>query len=224
MPDNFIHQLTERLKEALPGAYAQNKMSPNVRFTGQTMPHAHATRESGVLILFYLKNNELYIPFIQRPKYNGPHSGQISLPGGKFEPEDKDLLDTALRETWEEIGVGRENLQIIGRLTPTYIPKSNFNVTPYIAYLPQEPVFTPDSYEVEGIIEAKVTQLIAPETIDLFTRTVKGIQIKAPYFNINNHQIWGATAMIISELKELICHLNTIPSSSYNVHNDPESQ
>ncbi|GAF03066.1 NUDIX hydrolase [Saccharicrinis fermentans] len=224
MPDNFIHQLAERLKEALPGAYAQNKMSPNIRFTGHMTPNTHPTRESSVLILFYLKNNELYIPFIQRPKYNGPHSGQISLPGGKFEPQDKDLLDTALRETWEEIGVGPENLQIIGRLTPTYIPNSNFNVTPYIAYLPQQPIFTPDSYEVDDIIEARVTQLIAPETIDLLIKTVQGIQIRAPYFNIDNHQIWGATAMIISELKELICKLDTIPSSSCNVHNDPESQ
>ncbi|WP_430936358.1 NUDIX hydrolase [Saccharicrinis sp. 156] len=224
MPDNFIHKLTERLKEDLPGACAQNKMSPSVRFTGKVIPNTNKTRESSVLILFYLKDNTLYIPFIQRSRYDGPHSGQISLPGGKFEPQDKNLLETALRETWEEIGVRPDKMQILGNLTSTYIPNSNYNVTPYIAYLPEEPNFILDSFEVANIIEAQVAQLIAPETIDLFVKKVNGVQVEAPFFNINNHQIWGATAMIISELKELITTIDTIPSNSCNAHNGQESR
>lgn len=224
MHDHFINQLKELLEGELPGKKAQNKMSPNVRFTGKIIPNRDEIRESSVLILLYMKDNQLHIPFTQRPKYNGAHSGQISLPGGKVEPQDKNLLETALRETHEEIGVTSENLQILGSLTPTYIPNSNFNVTPYIAYTKELPTFIPDSYEVEKIIEAPLNDLISPEALDIFIRTINGHNIKAPYFNINNHQIWGATAMIISELKEIInTLLDSNPLDSCNAHNDQVS-
>ncbi len=224
MYNNFIHKLKEQLNIELPGVNAQNIMSPSVRFTGNLMPNSNKARESSVLILMYMKNNKLFIPFIQRATYNGAHSGQVSLPGGKSEPSDKNLLETALRETWEEIGVKSDNMEILGSLTSTYIPNSNYNVTPYIAYLPESPTFVPDSYEVDNIIEAPLLKLIAPETICSFEKHINGHTIKAPYFNINDYQIWGATAMIISEFKELINRIPVSPSDSYNVHNDQVSQ
>ncbi len=220
----FINKLKYQLKNKLPGSDAQNKMSPNVRFTGNTVPNTRKARESGVLILLYLKNNQIHIPFIQRPVYSGAHSGQISLPGGKHELSDKNLLDTALRETWEEIGVKPDKMEILGGLTQIYIPNSNYNVSPYISYLPECPKFKPDTFEVANIIEAPLNQLIAPETLDSFVKTINGHTIEAPFFNINNYKIWGATAMIISELKELIRSLDTIiPLNSCSARNDQVS-
>lgn len=224
MFNNFIQILQERLQGELPGALAQNKMSPSVRLTSNTLCDRTITRESSVLILLYIKNNEFYVPFIQRPKYNGAHSAQVSLPGGKFEPQDKNLKDTALRETWEEIGVKPDKIQIVGNLTPIYIPNSNYNVTPYVAYLDECPTFTPDAFEVDYIIEASLSQLIAPETIQSFVKNINGHTIEAPFFNIDNCKIWGATAMIISELKELINNMELIPSGSCNAQNDPISR
>ncbi|SMO32908.1 8-oxo-dGTP pyrophosphatase MutT, NUDIX family [Saccharicrinis carchari] len=221
MFDHFIYLLQQKLEGDLPGAVAQNKMSPNVRLTSNTLANYSTTRESGVLILLYIKNNELYIPFIQRPEYKGAHSAQVSLPGGKFEPYDNTLKDTALRETWEEIGVKPDRMQIVGNLSPIYIPNSNFNVMPYVAYVAECPTFTPDAFEVDYIIEAKLLELMAPETVQTFVKNINGHTIKAPFFNINNCKIWGATAMIISELKEIIRTMEAIPSGSCNAQNGP---
>jgi 8-oxo-dGTP pyrophosphatase MutT (NUDIX family) len=221
---SFIHKLTEHLQSDLPGLYAQNKMSPNVRFTGKIPPNKKLTRESSVLILLYPKNNQIFIPFIQRPRYNGAHSGQVSLPGGKHEPTDSNLLQTALRETKEEIGINTDDIKIMGKLSHIHIPNSNFNVWPYVGYTTNLPVFFPDPIEVESIIEAPLNKLLKPSTIEVSEQKINDHIIKAPYFNINNYQIWGATAMIISELIEIIHNNNLIASDSYNAHNAQESQ
>ena len=226
MYTNFIEILRNELKGDLPGEMAQLKMSPNVRFTGIVQPNKSETRQSAVLILLYPKNNSLYIPFIQRPRYNGAHSGQISLPGGKVELGDINYTQTALRETHEEIGVNIDDIDIIGQLSPIFIPNSNFNVSPFIGYIPYIPEFKPDTYEVESIIEAPLSQILNPDNIDFFEKEKNGIQIKAPYFNINKNIIWGATAMILSELIEVIKFPKNSPTplDSYNVHNAQESR
>ncbi len=225
MYTNFINILRDELKGKLPGEKAHLKMSPNVRFTGLIEPNKNETRESAVLILFYPKNNSLYIPFIQRPTYKGAHSGQISLPGGKVEQGELDFSHTALRETYEEIGVNTEDIEIIGQLSTIFIPNSNFNVSPYIGYINYTPDFKPDSYEVESIIEAPLSQMVNPKSIDFFEKNKNGIIIKAPFYNIYGHTIWGATAMIISELIEIITSSKKSPTplDFYNVHNAQES-
>lgn len=224
MPKIFINTLKKQLQGNLPGSQAHRLMSPNVRFTGKLNPDQNSIRESGVLILLYKKNNVLHIPFIKRPQYNGAHSGQVSLPGGKYEPEDLNLMATALRETQEEIGINPDKIEILGQLTTIYIPNSNFNVSPFVGYLSENPIFHPNSIEVETIIEASLTQIIAPETIEYFEKIINDHTIKAPFFNINNHQIWGATAMIISELKEIIQNHKLTPSDFCSVHNAPKSR
>ncbi len=225
MYTNFINILRDELKGKLPGEKAHLKMSPNVRFTGLKEPNKNETRESAVLILFYPKSNRLYIPFIQRPTYNGAHSGQISLPGGKVESGELDFSQTALRETYEEIGVNTDDIEIIGQLSPIYIPNSNFNVWPYVGYINYTPEFNPDTYEVESILEASLSQIVNPENIDFFEKEKNGILIKAPYINIDGRKVWGATAMIMSELIEIINSPKQSPTplDFYNVHNAQES-
>ncbi len=221
MYTKLINTLQKELQKELPGIEAQNIMAPNIRHTNDIHPNKNKSKESGVLILLYPKDNAIYIPFIQRPRYNGFHSGQISLPGGKMEPFDIDLRQTALRETYEEIGVDSNSIEIIGRLSSLFIPNSNFNVSPFVGYVKHTPFFSPDPIEVESIIEAPLQQILSNKYIHYFERHINKHQIKAPYFNINNHKIWGATAMILSELKQIVLSSFNPSTASdfYNAHN-----
>lgn len=204
MHSNLIEQISHKLSNKLPGKEAQLLMSPSNRKTSNNTYAKDSVRDSSVLILLYSKNGKIHIPFTLRQKYNGAHSGQVSLPGGKTEPTDLSFEHTALRETYEEIGIPMDQITVIGALTPTYIPKSNFIVYPFIAYCSVQPTFIPDSIEVAKIIEAPLEKLLDPDTIEIFERDINGYHITAPYFNIDNEKIWGATAMIISELKQLL--------------------
>lgn len=204
MNRKLIKYIHEKINTELPGKTAQLIMSPSDRNTSNNSFPTNSARNSSVLILLYPKNGDIYIPFTLRPKYKGAHSGQISLPGGKVEETDLSLEHTALRETYEEIGIHRRSITTIGSLTPTYIPNSNFNVYPFIAYCAEEPTFKPDNYEVDEIIEAPLNKILDQNSVKHFEKQINGHHIRAPYFNINNHRIWGATAMIISELKQLL--------------------
>ena len=166
----------------------------------------HAVKSS-VLILLYpgQKSGSLLFALIQRPEYDGVHSGQISLPGGRFEEEDGDLTRTALRESNEEIGIQPEGVEIIGSLSELYIPPSNFMVYPFIGYTNVRPEFVPDKKEVENIIETDLADLLNDKNIK--TKEIKirnGIKITAPCYEIDGNIIWGATAMILSEFREVI--------------------
>jgi len=139
-----------------------------------------------------------------RSNYKGVHSSQISFPGGKKEKADNNLKYTALRETEEEIGVLKTDITIIRELTKTYIPPSNFWVTPFIGFVQATPTFT-TNYEVEKIIEISISDLIDEKSLsykNLTTSYMKNIDV--PCFKLNNYTVWGATAMILSEIKDLL--------------------
>ena len=139
-----------------------------------------------------------------RPTYEGIHSGQISLPGGKYELTDSDLSVTALREAQEEIGVDSKKVRLIGRLSELYIPPSNYIVQPFVGVLETEPAFTPDPKEVERIIEIRLEDLLDEKNKRkkrILLRT--GTSILAPCYIIDGNTIWGATAMILSEFREI---------------------
>ncbi|MFH1161490.1 MAG: CoA pyrophosphatase [bacterium] len=160
---------------------------------------------SSVLILLYPFEGDIFTVFMKRPDYGGVHSGQISLPGGKYEPADGDLKTTALRESQEEIGIFPKDVRIIGKLTDLYIPPSRYLVTPYVGWAPQRPAFVRDPKEVDEIIEIRINVLFKDETISV--RKIKlplGMHIKAPAFVVNKQVIWGATAMILSEFWDVI--------------------
>ncbi len=185
---------------------AQLRMSSMKRIQELTgsVPSPEA-KPSSVLLLLYPIGKDIYIVFIQRPDYQGVHSGQISLPGGKREPEDFNLTDTALRESNEEVGIIPEEVRILGKLSDLYIPPSRFLVSPFVGYSIQRPDFIKDPSEVDEIIELKIRDLFSDTALQVTKHRIGvGIQIKAPAFVVNGYVIWGATAMILSEFKEVI--------------------
>lgn len=200
-----LKQLKTRLKDQLPGHIAQVKMAPSKREKGLDCYDIENSRASAVLILIYPDNNELHTVFIKRPDYNGPHSGQISLPGGKYEDFDSTLQDTALRETFEEVGINPITVTTIGQLSQLYIPHSNYLVTPYVGYCTEYPNFIPDTYEVDRIITTSIAHLLERKNRKEFIfRNSRNEDIIAPYFDLHGEKLWGATAMIMSEFLEVL--------------------
>jgi 8-oxo-dGTP pyrophosphatase MutT (NUDIX family) len=199
-----IERLKQLLDGPLPGEPAHELMAPSARFTGNRMPDPALARPSSILILFYRRDGKWFLPFIQRPVYNGVHSGQISFPGGKCEKEDPDYCSTALRESHEEIGIAPEDVNVVGALTPLYIPNSNFYVYPQVGWIDYYPEFIPDPTEVEEIIEVPLDLLLHKNNVKHFSKEINGTQLKAPYFDAGGKKIWGATAMMLSEMLEVI--------------------
>lgn len=206
MFEAFIDKLKKQLQEPLPGENAQFAMAPVSRERMKELNLvALKPKKSAVLVLIYNQNDSFKTVLIQRPTYDGVHSAQIAFPGGKFEETDIDLLHTALRETQEEIGIDTQQLEIIGKLTDVYISPSNFLVSPFIAYTSQTPIFKADTREVERIITTDILGLNDSNIKGIKTIThSNGYKIKSPYYNIEGHTVWGATAMMISELNAIL--------------------
>ncbi|HEY9115750.1 MAG TPA: CoA pyrophosphatase [Bacteroidales bacterium] len=207
---NQFHSLIKNIEStlsenALPGISAQLNMAPVSRLKEIKNPDSNrVVKKSAVLILFYPENGSTKLVMIKRAIDDSVHSGQIAFPGGKFEAKDKELTMTALRETHEEVGINPELIKIIGKLSTLYIPPSNYDVYPFIAYTLEKPAMK-NNYEVEKIIEIDLKELLAPENITQKTINHRfGKLLDVPCFYIQNEIIWGASAMIISELLEVI--------------------
>ncbi|MFC0876539.1 NUDIX hydrolase [Saccharicrinis sp. FJH2] len=198
----FPDWLHERLKEELPGQEAQLKMVPPSGRSNRFQPMDYPVM-SGVLLLLFKKNGNWNTVFIKRTDYDGVHSGQISLPGGKKEKEDADLSVTALRETFEEVGVNPTDVRILGKLTTVQIPVSGFVVEPYVGFIGYEPVFIPDPGEVKEVITADLGLFTDPGKKDVFTFVKGTFSIEAPFYDLHGEKLWGATAMMISEFEEI---------------------
>lgn len=199
-------QLQQALAQDLPGREAQLMMSPlPVDWRRFSLDAPATAKKSAVLLLFYPEASGVYFPLIKRPSYPGAHSGQVSFPGGKVEPDDPDLVYTALREAEEEIGIDPGKVEVLGRLTDLYIPKSNFLVSPVLGFLAEKPRFVPEKREVERIIP---TALSIVGQAQIRQRTYVSIgagrQVETPYFALDGEVVWGATAMILSELLQLL--------------------
>ena len=203
---DFTKKIDALKKEKLGGLNAQFKMAPKLRLKyDQDKIAASKPREAAVLVLFYPNiKNEMCFLLTKRASYNGTHSAQISFPGGKTEKTDTNLQETALRETFEEVGVQPLSVKMIRELTTVYIPPSNFLATPFFGFVDEKPTFILN-HEVEKEIEVLVSDLLDDantSTVVLDTSYMKKTEV--PCFKINNHIIWGATGMMLSEIKELL--------------------
>jgi len=188
---------------ALPGSIAHDEIAP-YRNNELIKPKKNP-RQAAVLVHLYPIKNETYLTLIRRRTYHGAHSGQIALPGGKAEKEDIDLVDTALREAREETNIIQDSLKVIGKLTAIYIPPSNFYVTPVLCTNQKQPNYIAEKLEVDEILEVKLTELLHPNSI--VTKHIKlstGVNLETPSFTLLGETVWGATAMILNELKMVL--------------------
>lgn len=201
-----INWLKNRLQEPLPGLEAQNKMAARVRELPSVIPDN--AKLSAVLALLFPKDDALNLLLIKRVDDGKPHSGQIGFPGGRKDETDQSLEHTALRETFEEVGIAAESMQVLGALTSLYIPVSYSLVHPFIGYTPHKPEYKLSVDEVQYTLEVPLHEFFAPEkkiVTKITPAAFPEITLTAPAYQWDaDHLIWGATAMIISELEALL--------------------
>lgn len=200
--------LKETLQGELPGVIAHSKMLPPGRQLKTSENELPMVKLSSVLLLLFPENNRLYTCLTRRPSTMRHHPGQISFPGGKVEKEDRSAEMTALREAREEVGINPDEIEILGKLSDLYVEVSRFSIQPFLAWADQKPGFLVDYGEVEELILFPVSDFVANEAIlETELETATG-QLRVKYYPFNGEFIWGATAMILSELIEILRRQN----------------
>ena len=202
---NLIPKITNL---ELPGKPAMFEMAPMERVKNlKTIDIEKMNpRQSAVMALFYPnKDDQTFLVLILRKTYKGVHSAQIGFPGGKVENSDSSLEMTARRETEEEIGVAADGISVFKTMTQAYIPPSNFYVQPFLGFVEEEPLFVPQESEVEDILRVDIDDFLAEDSIIEETlSTSYATDISVPAFHLNGHVVWGATAMMLNEIKTLL--------------------
>ncbi len=208
IPKSFteVSSRLEHLKNhSLPGLDAQLKMAPIGRRKLELEEiNRSKAKKAAVLMLLVNHQDQPHVVLTKRTEYPGVHSGQISLPGGKKEESDPDFQYTALRETEEEIGVSSKNIEVLGALSELYIPPSNFLVQPYLGLSRKELIYKAEEIEVQEIITVDLNLLFHDNSMGNHHVEARGNRFKVPAFRVENHIIWGATAMMLSELREIL--------------------
>jgi 8-oxo-dGTP pyrophosphatase MutT (NUDIX family) len=204
---NFFDATSAISEVELPSITSHIKMAPLERVKSLQEPiySSLTAKKAAVMMLFYPKERETHLVLIKRNSYPGVHSSQIAFPGGKVDPEDVDYRQTALRETFEEIGISEDKISVVKDFTPLYIPPSDFLVYPFMGVCSTEIEFVLQQEEVAGIIEVPLKTLLDDAIISnkiLDTSYAKSLEV--PVFEIEGHIVWGATAMMLSELKDVL--------------------
>jgi 8-oxo-dGTP pyrophosphatase MutT (NUDIX family) len=210
MNNHFRDVLKHAIEKGLPGEAAHLRMSPLKRpLSSFAIKEAETIRESAVAIILFPNENTHHCILIQRPIYDGTHSGQVSFPGGKKDLEDIHLEFTARREAFEEVGIELTENLLVGELTDVFIPVSGFKVKPFIYYHETLPSLKADEREVSEIFTFTIDELLNNDSFSTMEINFpNGItQKNIPCFNLSNKQIWGATALILNELRELILNI-----------------
>ena len=195
-------------KSSLPGIDSQFKLAPSIRKKlGKSINLSERNPKIAAVLslLFPDTTGEMLMVFMLRKTYKGVHSNQIGFPGGKVEEEDNNLEATALRETYEEIGVSSTEITVLKELTDVYIPPSNFLVKPFLGILKKRPEYILEEKEVERLIEIPLKSILSDKFIaSQVITTSYAKEIEVPIFKFDDEVIWGATAMMLSEIKDLI--------------------
>lgn len=182
------------------GVMAQMRMAPLGR--AQMKPN-QAPRPAAVLVLFYPSQDGLQILLTKRTAHLRGHSGQVSFPGGKPDPEDGSAEVTALRETCEELGIcDSSKIHLLGRLTKLWIPPSNFDVLPIVGYFRETPTITPNPGEVAQVLHLPLNDLLDDGLKSTTEMRFGGTDYDVPYYDVDDQVVWGATCMILSELEQ----------------------
>jgi 8-oxo-dGTP pyrophosphatase MutT (NUDIX family) len=201
----FVMELEQRLQRPLPGDAAHGRFSPRPPRGGafrRTVPPD--ARQAAALILLYPSGDDAYsIPLTVRRSDLPDHAGQVSLPGGRIETGET-AEAAALREAHEEIGVDPSTVRILGGLTPLFVLVSRFVITPFVGVVDRRPDFKLATREVAELLEVPLAHLRDPEMLKWGTRTREGYLVDFPYFEIGDHQLWGATAMMLGELLSIL--------------------
>ena len=203
----FITQLKITINKDLPGEESHQKMRVIYDQSIELPFSKNNSTQAAVLILLYLADNEIYFFLTKRTDELKHHKGQISLPGGTQEGNEK-LIDTALRETQEEIGINKTSISIIGTITPLFVPVTGFMIYPFIGYSLNKLDPKPDPVEVATIFSVNISDLLNKENRTTEQRNIRGYDVQVPYFKLNDYQVWGATSMILSEFRDLIKSIN----------------
>lgn len=205
MISSFITSLEAAISKGLPGTDVQWEMASSDRMIkGFPRDPGPDARIAAVLILLYPVDGKIHTVFMQRPEYPGFHGGQISFPGGKKEPGDANVISTALREAAEETGIDVSSVKIISALTPLFIPVSNMLVSPVVGWMDCRPEFNHDPSEVAYLIEAGLSLFFEPGIVKTKPMELRGQITEIRYFALHGNVIWGATAMMLNELLEII--------------------
>jgi 8-oxo-dGTP pyrophosphatase MutT (NUDIX family) len=209
--DEFLISLSKIKNIPLPAQASQYKMSPPFRLEllDKYKEAVKNANRAGVMALFYPdESKQTKLVLILRHTYKGVHSAQISFPGGKFETEDNSLKNTAIRETYEEIGIPQQNIEVLKQLTEVYIPPSNFYVQPFFGIVKNTPNFIIQDKEVKALVEVSLRHFMDDNNV--VTKVVESsynMKVEVPAFLLNGHIVWGATAMMLSEIKDLLKEL-----------------
>lgn len=204
--NTVIEELFIKLKKPLSERYFREEFSPlNYENRLKALQENKNPKLSAVLILMYDKEGEWHFPLMKRSDY-GPHKGQISLPGGKKEKTDFNLEQTALRETQEELGIDLSYVKVNGFLNDVYIPPSRFLVTPYVGIFQNSAIeFNPSDNEVKELIEVPLSELLSEKNFRQGSVPIApDLNVQTKYFHLKNHIVWGATAIILNEFKQII--------------------
>jgi len=202
--NHFFSVLKDRLNKPLPALAAQLNMVPDPRPGNKVYTDVlDSCKRAGVLVLLYLKGTHVFIVLTRRTDLVEHHQAQISFPGGRQE-EGETIEQTALRETKEELGIQPSAIQILGKLTPLYIPPTNYCIYPVVAQMKEHPQFKPSSFEVAEVLEIPLNYLIDPQTVRREMWVLNGKDVDVPFYFFKDNKIWGATAMVLAEFVEIL--------------------
>ncbi|NOZ34084.1 MAG: CoA pyrophosphatase [Chlorobi bacterium] len=201
--DKIKEKLLRAMQNDLPGEKSHIKMIPESRLNISCNINSETVKKSAVLLPLFPENGTFKLLFIKRATDGSRHSGQIAFPGGKFENSDNGLINTALREAEEETGIHKNDVKVIKSLSSLFIPVSNFSVYPFVGIIDYKPEINLNSDEVQEVYELDISELLSAKRIDK-SFTVRDQKLTAPFYIFDEFEIWGASAMILSEFIDLI--------------------